>query len=183
MQNIINIICAIGVPAIVVCLIYIGRKLQKLDDVDDKLKNVDSKVIDIDKLTLLTKEKVDTLWNERFAISNSPMQLNERGEMILDKSGIKEIIDKHLDELFIKVKEKNPENAYQVQERSNKVVYKLENKQGILPILENGAYKTGVDIDTVLAVGGLYLRDLILPKFNFKFEEIDKHDPNSTNNK
>jgi len=30
----------------------------------------------------------------------------------------------------------------------------------------------GADVDAVLLVGSVYLRDLVLPKFNFKIEDI-----------
>jgi len=43
------------------------------------------------------------------------------------------------------------------------------------------AYEAGVDIDTILLVGAIYLRDLALPKFDWKLEDVDKHDENIKN--
>lgn len=75
--------------------------------------------------------------------------------------------------------EKNPQNAYEVQECARKVMLNLKSNTNILSKLQNGAFNTGVDVDSVLFTGSLYLRDLALPKFNFKVEDIDNHKPSA----
>ena len=51
-------------------------------------------------------------------------------------------------------------------------VYMKKINPEILPQLQKGAFDTGVDVDSVLFVGSLYLRDLALPKFNCRLEDI-----------
>lgn len=150
----------------------VDDKIDKVDDKVDILKDGTSK---ISERLFLIKEKIDTLWKERIAISASPLSLNDRGKKILARSGIKEIIDDNIDSLYSKIKEKNPRNAFYVQEFSLDVVYKIKKDKSVLPKLETGAYSSGVDIDTILFVGSIYLRDLMLPKFNCKVEDIDTH--------
>lgn len=119
------------------------------------------------------KPKVSVLWELQFAESHSPLTLNEKGKDILSKSGIKEFVNKVLVQLVDSIKEKNPKNAYQIQEFAKEVMSNVKINPEILPRLQKGAFDTGVDVDTVLFVGSLYLRDLALPKFNFKLEDID----------
>lgn len=119
------------------------------------------------------KPKVKILWELQFSESHSPMTLNERGKDILNKSGIKELVDKGLPQLIESIQEKNPKNAYQVQEFAREVMVSIKSNATLLPQLQKGAFDTGVDVDSVLLVGSLYLRDLALPKFNFKLEDID----------
>ena len=136
---------------------YIRKEID--EDIKPTLKEVDKKVL--------------VLWEKIFAVSHSPIRLNPLGEKILKGSGIKEMVDARLPELLDSVREKKPQNAYQVQEFSKQVVSDIKNDLNILSKLQDGAYKTGVDVDSVLLVGSLYLRDLVLPEFNFKLEEIN----------
>lgn len=151
---------------------------ETLDEVKKDYKSINRSIIDIDKTTEKMKEKVDLLWKERIATSASPMILNKRGLKILNDSGIKNIIDEKIEDLHQQVKDKKPRNAYWVQEYTKTVLYKLRKNPDLLPELETSAYNSGEDIDTILFVGSLYLRDKILTKFHFKLDEIDKHDPN-----
>lgn len=118
--------------------------------------------------------RVFTLWEERVARARSPIKLNQRGEDILEKSGIKDLIDNGLPQFLDSVKEKNPQNAYQVQEFSKEAVFRIKLNPEILTKLQNGAFGVGTDIDTLLLVGGIYLRDLLLLKLGFKLEDVDK---------
>ena len=135
----------------------------------DKTEKISEDVGDI-------KPKVKILWEMQFASSNSPLVLNPRGIEILNSSGIKKIIDDNLERLIIEIKERMPSNAYQVQECSRKVMSIFKSESATLTKLQEGAYSTGVDVDTVLFAGSLYLRDLALPKFDCKLEDVDKRD-------
>lgn len=137
----------------------------------DKTNKISEDVADI-------KPKVKILWEMQFATSKSPMALNEKGNNILNNSGVKEMVDNGLSQLIDEMQEKNPKNAYEVQECARKVMLNIKNNLNILSKLQEGAFNAGVDVDTVLFVGSIYLRDLALPKFNFRLEDIDKHSKN-----
>lgn len=81
-------------------------------------------------------------------------------------------MDQKLPELLEAIKSKQPQNAYQVQEFAREAMSQLKNDQVLLPQLQQGAFSTGADVDAVLLVGSIYLRDLALPKLNFKLEDI-----------
>ncbi len=148
---------------IVILLGAIGYFIKRILDRTEKIGD---DVADI-------KPKVSILWKLQFAESHSPLALNEKGKDILNKSGIKELVDKYLLQLIESIKEKNPQNAYQIQEFAKEVMSNIKINPEILPQLQKGAFDTGVDVDSVLLVGSFYLRDLSLPKFNFKLEDID----------
>ncbi|MBI4215594.1 MAG: hypothetical protein HY602_02630 [Parcubacteria group bacterium] len=146
-----------------VLLTGIGYFIKRILDNTDKIS------VDVSDI----KPKVKILWELKFSESHSPMALNEKGRDILNKSGIKELVDKELPQLIEAVRGKNPKDAYQVQEFSREVMFNIKNKLEFLPQLQKGAFDTGVDIDSVLLVGSIYLRDLSLPKFNLKLGDAD----------
>ncbi len=148
---------------ILILLAAIGYFIKRILDKTDKISE------DISDI----KPKVEILWAMQFVSSKSPLTLNGMGASILSGSGVKEIVDEFAPQLVEEIKEKNPQNAYQVQERAREVMLNMKNKTEMLPQLEVGAFNTGTDVDTVLFVGSVYLRDLVLPKFNFKLEDID----------
>ena len=119
------------------------------------------------------KPKVEILWELRFTESDSPTTLNQQGKGILSESGIKELVDNDLSQLISSIKGKNPKNAYQVQVFAREVMFNVKSNRTLLPQLQKGAFNTGADVDSVLLVGSIYLRDLALPKFNFKLEDVD----------
>jgi len=160
-----KIILGIGVPSIVGGLIFVGWKLKTLDALE---KDMDQEV----KPTLKKLDKrVLTLWIDRFGVeaSKSPKQLTDKGRKILEESGMKKIVDSLLPKLYEKVKALNPKNELQVYQSCTDVLSELQKNPDILNQLETGAYQSGVDdIELLFVVGGLYLRDLLLPKFDFR---------------
>ncbi len=171
-MTLLNIILTIGVPSIVIALIYIGRKLQVLDSVEVKINDIYERFIRVE-------ERVDTLWKDKVAPAHSPRQLNEYGSKILEESGIKEIIEEKKEMLLSLVKEKGATNAYDAEEAVLSVVEKLpEHCPDVVDRLKTGAFNTGASLDMVLLVGGLYLRDLIFPSLGFSVEELNGADEN-----
>lgn len=118
--------------------------------------------------------KVEILWRDRAAPTKSPRQLNEKGRAILEKSGIKEIVDEHRSRLLALVAAKKPTNAYDAEQMILAVVNQLPTDYPELTErLKDGAFKVGDDIGTVLFVGGIYLRNLIFRDLGFSLGEID----------
>ena len=77
-------------------------------------------------------------------------------------------------ELFKLVKEQNFTNAYDAEEGVNKMMEGLIKKYPeIEGKLKDGAFKTGADLDSVLFVGGIYLRNLIFPELGFELNDLD----------
>ncbi len=161
-MNIENIITVIGIPTIIGTLIYVGRKLEVLDNLKkatenilERLNKVDTSIKDIDKRLTRVEDRIDMQWKDKVAPSGSPRQLNELGNKILNESGIKEIVENNKDKLLTAVKAIKPTNAYDAEEAALKVVSELPKLcPDVIPKLKDGAFKVGQGIDAVLLVGG-----------------------------
>jgi hypothetical protein len=124
------------------------------------------------------KPKVNILWQDKFAPASSPRKLNERGASVLQESGIKEIIDDKRQDLLAAVRGVATKNAYDAEMAILATVQDIpEQYPELLERIKNGAFKTGTSIETILFVGGLYLRDLIFPELGFSLDEVDRHEP------
>ncbi len=121
------------------------------------------------------KPKVDILWKDKIAPAHSPRQLNPRGEDILAKSGIKKVIEEKKEALLDLIKQKNPTNPYDAEEVIENITLQLP---GLFPEtvepLKKGAFQTGTDINTVLFVGSIYLRNIIFSDLGFSVNDLDK---------
>jgi len=118
--------------------------------------------------------KVNTLWADKYATAHSPRRLNERGKEILIKSGIKELVETNRSRLLEMVRAKNPTNAYDAEQAIMTVMADFPKQfPDTVVHLKDGAFRSGVTIDTLLYVGGLHLRDEIFPDLGFTLEQID----------
>lgn len=166
-MNILNIINAIvvglGIPTIIIVAIYIGRKLQILDDLEP-----------IRKKFSVIESQVSDLWQDRIAPAHSPRQLNDHGKSILEESGIKEIVNSKKETLLEIIKKKNINNPYDAEEAILSIMEDLPNYcPDVVAKIKTGAFNSGASINDVLFVGGIYLRNLIFPELGFKIEELD----------
>ena len=134
----------------------------------DKVEIISDNVFDI-------KPKVDILWKDKIAPALLPRQLNERGENILNESGIKVLIDEKKDDLLQLIKNKNISNPYDAESSINEIMLNLlKYYPNMTDKIKNGAFSMGVDIDTVLYAGSIYLRNLIFKDLGFSIEDLDK---------
>jgi len=157
-------IVSLGFPTILAVAIYIGRKLQILDDLKGMRSRFD-----------IVESRVGDLWADRLAPARSPRELNDQGQMILSKSGIKEIVDAKKIELLNLVKEKNAATAYDAEQLIMKIMQDFTKyyPETTTP-LKNGSYQVGADLDAVLFVGGIYLRNLIFKDLGFGLSDLDQ---------
>lgn len=133
--------------------------------------NTDSISKDVSEI----KPKVDILWQDKLAPAYSPRQLNERGNDVLTKSGIKEIIDEKKPKLLELVKEKDIKNPYNAEKSIEEVMRQLPVYcPDVVDKLKDGAFKTGSDLGSILFVGSIYLRNQIFPDLGFSLTDLDK---------
>jgi hypothetical protein len=166
--NTINaLIVGIGIPTGVGALIYIGRKLQILDDLSG-----------VRERFAIVESRVSDLWKDRLAPASSPRQLNAVGKNVLDASGIKEIIDHQKDHLLNIVRDLHPTNPYDAEKVIMDVMSQFpDHCPDDIDRLKTGAFNAGVDLGAVLFVGAIYLRNLIFKDLGFALDDIDKHAP------
>jgi len=112
----------------------------------------------------VVEDRVESLWKDKVVEARSPRCLNDRGLEILQKSGIKEIVDENRSDLEARLRAQSPTTSYDAERAAILVIMDLpERSPDILARLKNGAFNVGAELNTVLLVGGMYLRDEILP--------------------
>lgn len=174
-MNIQTIVSIVGIPSIFAMLIYSGRKLQVIDQLEKKFDGFEKKFENLFERFIKTEEKVDMLWRNKAAPASSPRQLNEYGRKILAQSGIKEIIDQKRAKLLVLLKGKGLTNAYDAEQEVFSLVEKLpEYDPALIDILKTGAYNMGTNVDMLLFVGGIYFRDLVFPELGFNVDGVDR---------
>jgi len=182
------VIAILGTGLVVVAA---SKRLLKVDALDKAIANLATKADVTAVQTIVTKiepslqdvrerfmkveERVDTLWKDKYAPATSPRELNEQGNTILKSSGIKEIIDGMKSNLLTKLRGQNPASAYDAERLTLEIVANLpKTNPELLSKLKDGAFRTGVDIDVVLLVGGIYLRNRIFTDLGYSLTDIDK---------
>ncbi|MEK7501332.1 MAG: hypothetical protein AAB777_00885 [Patescibacteria group bacterium] len=125
MDSVINIITVIGFSSMVVGFIYIGRKLQILDDLKitvDKIKT-NLKVIS----DFLIKKFSD--FNVSEIQAYSPFSLTEVGEEFIQKLGFDKVFQDHKDDFFGFVGGESPKLKYDVETAAIKSVFALSENE------------------------------------------------------
>lgn len=157
-MSLINIIVAIGVPSIIVALIYIGRKLQILDDLQltmGKMK-INIKVIS-DFLTLNHSE-----FNLNELQGYSPVQLTEEGKRFLNNIGFTSIFNRNKKDFFQCIDNEQPKLKYDVEVAAIKSIYTLSDKD-YMAFLKEYLYNNPTrNLGNTAPTLGVYVRDKYL---------------------
>lgn len=145
-----------------------GIKKSIDDKIEPDLKNIRERFSAVEV-------KVNSMWKDGYAPANSPRQLNSRGNNILEESGIKKIVEDERENLLTIVKKKDIKNAYDAEERIFKIMMNLpKHCPEMVDGLKTGAFNAGVDLDVVLFVGAIHLRNLIFKDLGFEIGDLDK---------
>lgn len=143
----------------------------------ESMKQDVGKIPGIELRLIAVEAKVDGLWRQNTTVSRSPMILNDVGHRIIESSKISELTDKYYDQIVRDVKVLNPPNPFQAQEVLISIVKKFKDNEDCKERLERAAFNSGYDIDTVLFVAAINIRDRVIIDLGFKMEDIDRHDP------
>lgn len=154
-----------------------GTLKNSVKDIDTSLKEMKPDLKNIRERFVVVEDRVKTLWKDEVAPAHSPRKLNDRGNTILSGSGIKEIVEEKKNDFLSLIKQKSIKNPYDAEQCILQIVNELKNDSIVVEKLKAGAFAVGADIDTILLVGGLHLRDLIFPDLGFSIEEIDHTKP------
>jgi hypothetical protein len=176
--------------AIITLAVYFGKQHQKVKgiqtDVKDNIKPsiliINRKIDEINPILNSINSGVSYIHGilniKKVTKSTSPLVLNDAGNKILRDSGIDKIIQQNYKDILNKVKERNPENAYKAQEDIIEIVKDLKNFPDLINVIELGAFSSGSDVETVLFVGAIDIRDKILEELKLYSQDIDEFDPN-----
>lgn len=170
--------------------VFLCRRLLKVDALDKAIAGLATKTdvaavqVAVTKIEpslqevrerfIKVEDRVETLWRDKLAPAASPRQLNERGRSILESSGVKDVINGMSADFLTTLRSKNPATAYDAESLILDIVSNLpKTNPELLPKLKDGAFRTGVDIDALLFVAGIHLRDLIFKDLGFDLTDID----------
>lgn len=162
----------IGVPSIITGLIFAGRKLQVLDTIEDDLKdNIRPDLKDI-------RERFASFEGKYAGLTKiaSPVSLTEKGEALLNASGLKQYIDDNFDKApFTECSDNSKvKNAYDVQTHAFSLLDSHEFPAEIDKKLKESAYNEGIGMELVRRVGAIYLRNKCLEKLHMDAKDLDK---------
>lgn len=109
--------------------------------------------------------------------SSSPINLTPIGEEWLIKSGLKEYLDTHKDELMKICEEKRVANPYEVQKYIFRTFDTLDFEPDFEDKLKKFAFGKGTTMNIMRRVGAIHFRNLCLSQFEMNKEDIDRYDP------
>jgi len=158
----------------------------QMDKLVDKMEKMGEKVekiaIKMEKVVQDTKEmggKMLKLSAGTDVEIKSPVQLSETGEEIVKSSGIREVIAEYQHMLLERIKITKPINAFQCQEALFQEAKMLRVNPKLTLRLQQIAYSSGRDVDTMLYLGAIDIRDDVLKEFKFDPAHVDYDDPES----
>ena len=164
-----GLVVVIGIPTLIGVFINIGRKLQILETIEGDLKeNIRPDLKDV-------RERFSALEGKMsgFFATASPVSLLPKGVKIIEKSGLKKYIDDHKDDFMKQCCGDKPTNQYDIQTSAFNFFDKLDFGEFESKLKET-SFQYGMSLEMLRRIGGIYFRDILLQKYNFKPEDLDK---------
>jgi len=154
------IIVGIGVPGIIVALIFIGRKLQILDDLQKT----------VDKLKVNLKVVSDHLINEAgFNPSElksfSPLTLTQEGRELVSKLSFDTIFEQHIEDFFSFIESESPTHKHDVEVAAIKSIYALSDEEYMGPLKSYLYQNPSRTLANMAPTLGIYVRDKYLEAY------------------
>ena len=168
-----NVFIPIGVSVVGVIIgIFVYK--EKVKNLEENMKEVKADLKEIRDKVIACETSLKE--REPFTKRKSPVGLTDRGKEFLNNSGGKDFIDNNFAVLKLEIEKSDPKTAYDVQEKSKVVLKNMANTDIFNPLKEF-LFKEGLELDDLITVMGIYLRDKFLPEKGFLPEDVDKTDP------
>jgi hypothetical protein len=110
--------------------------------------------------------KLNILWRGRMT-SDSSIALTRTGVAILTKSAMGVSAREHYNEILWKVASFQPANAQQAEEILISIMSQWKDDRGYKAVLQRAAISAGYDVDSLLFVAALSIRDRIISDLHF----------------
>lgn len=159
---------------VTLCIMFfsLGKYKEKVDRNDRNYDNLHQHFLEvITKLATIEGGLERDRAKNPYIKSKSPLSLTETGKALLLDSKGKDFIDSKKEGFLKKIKLKNPKTAYDVQELSKKII------EGSIELdefneIKEFAFRKGLNLEIIISVLAIYLRDFLLLKLGFKVEDI-----------
>ena len=155
------VIVIIGIPTIIGACIYVGRKLQVLDDLNDTISKVKHNIKVVCDTLVQSKVKFDPNYIKSF----SPFELTEKGTERIKELGFDKILAENEEDFIDFINSEKPMSKYDVEVSSMKSIIALFDNEYFKPIkkyLYNNPEVDGRKVRTTLAI---YVRDKYFEKY------------------
>jgi hypothetical protein len=142
----------------------------KIGGVNEKMASMAKILEDVPRIKIEIAEmqvKLDVLWRFHLSESKSPLALNDDGIRALETSKIGDFAYRHYPEIFSKIVALKPDNAYQAQELLISIMNRYKKDDEYRPALQDAAFSTGYDVDSLLVVAALSIRDKVIADLAF----------------
>ncbi|PIQ79771.1 MAG: hypothetical protein COV79_03075 [Parcubacteria group bacterium CG11_big_fil_rev_8_21_14_0_20_41_14] len=149
-----EILLMVGVLGILGAFIYIGRKLQILDDLKETTKKVKYNLKVIADFLIS-----NSVFNPKELESYSPLKLTELGMQKVQNSGFEKIFNEHKDKFFNFIESEEAKTKYDVEIASIKSISALFYKDFFGPLKNYFYDNPEIDENQTKITLGVYLRD------------------------
>lgn len=148
----------IGIPTILGCFLYMGRKFQVLDDLKEDLEKVKHNVKLIADFLTRKEPSFDASKLKHY----SPLRLTENGMAFIKTLGFDGVFRDNKKEFFAFINEEEPKVKYDVEFSSIKSIYFLMDKP-FMNFLKHYMYEHPEErVDRLAPTLGVYIRDAYL---------------------
>ncbi len=143
------------------------RVVNKVATLEKTTEHVVNKVAVLENTTESISRQMAGVGGRQYTEANSPMSLNDRGRELSKEMGAAEIASKYIAKLVDKARDEEG-GPYQIQEScfdcaAKEILKDLEEKdKKTFRHLTDIAYKEGVQIEIIMRIVGLVLRDQVL---------------------
>lgn len=178
-KNLVITICGVILNAVVAFVVVsnkIGKYQNKVDNLEKQSDKNEKGLQDVRDKAIAC----ETALKEREPLTRrkSPVELTGRGQKILEESNGMKFVDENYLELKNLVEASNPATSYDIQELSRQIIDDLKNDSRLNPI-KDYLFKEGLELDDIVVVLGIYLRNKILIEKGITTDDIDKYDKNA----
>lgn len=144
-------------PFLILALFIVIILDRKLNPLNRAIRRISNAIIEIQTFLRGAGVPLDHLLTEA---PGSPLRPTEYGAMLIRESGLEKILDENKESLLKNLKNSLPKDytEYDVQETARNVLLSLKEDAMMNPVKEY-VYKNALNIETILRVGGLWLRD------------------------
>ncbi len=153
-----NIITSIGFAAFIGAFIYIGRKLQVLDDLKETSDKMKENLNVVCNYLIKNNDSFDSKNLKTF----SPMQLTEEGKGFIEKIGFRYVFEEHKKAFFDFIDSEQPKLKYDVETAAIKSIAALSDKD-YMNFLKVFFYNNPLqNFQNTAPTLGVYVRDAYL---------------------
>ncbi len=151
----------LGIPAIIVALLFIGRKLQILDDLKKTVEKIKHNI----KAMADSMINSDLVFDHTKLQSYSPFKLTEKGKEYLEKIGFISTFNSNKEIFFDCIDMDHPKTKYDVELAAYRSMLLLRNKEDLMKPIKIHLYNNPNDeesFESISRYAGVYIRDQYL---------------------